>query len=307
MSTSEIVNIILSILSFVLAAISVITVIITLQQNKKMIENNSQQLKEMQEEYRLSIQPLLEFQNVEFQLERPRFFYSPPEDEYAFLSRYQFKVDLKNISQVPAICIDATAVLYVFRNDDRKALKTITRRISAIPGNNEKATVEVMFAGDSIHLLYEALRERLTKYLPQIKVMATYKNACGGCFLCEKTFILTLSEEDETMARAWHTAMSSEKIRTKEVIRELQSAHGVDDAKWDFLFEDEEKAFDERLGNLEVKELNLNCREIAERYNFKALSKEEYEKYNRDYHYGQFVYKQSQCLVKKKSENKVVD
>lgn len=73
MSVGEIVDIVLSILSFLLAAISVVTVIITLKQNKKMIENNSLQLKEMQEEYRLSIQPLLEFQNVGFCLDRPRF------------------------------------------------------------------------------------------------------------------------------------------------------------------------------------------------------------------------------------------
>lgn len=216
MSVGQIVDIVLSILSFLLAAISVVTVIITLKQNKKMIENNSLQLKEMQEEYRLSIQPLLEFQNAGFYLDRPRFFYSPPEDEYVFLSRYRFKTELKNISQVPAICIDVTAILYVFRDNDRKALKTITRRISAISGNDEKAAVEIMFSGDSIHLLYEALRENSTKYLPQITVMATYKNACGGCFLCEKTFILMLSEEDEATARAWHTAMSSEKIRAKK-------------------------------------------------------------------------------------------
>ena len=41
MDASTIVNIILSILSFVLAAISVVTVVITLKQNNKMLESNS--------------------------------------------------------------------------------------------------------------------------------------------------------------------------------------------------------------------------------------------------------------------------
>ena len=40
MTTSEIINLILCILSFVLAAISVITVVITLKQNNKMLEAN---------------------------------------------------------------------------------------------------------------------------------------------------------------------------------------------------------------------------------------------------------------------------
>ena len=38
MDTSTIVNIILCVLSFILAAISVVTVVITLRQNNKMIE-----------------------------------------------------------------------------------------------------------------------------------------------------------------------------------------------------------------------------------------------------------------------------
>ena len=41
MDTSTIVNIILCILSFILAAVSVITVVITLKQNSKMIENST--------------------------------------------------------------------------------------------------------------------------------------------------------------------------------------------------------------------------------------------------------------------------
>ena len=113
-----------------------------------------------------------------------------------------------------------------------------------------------------------------------------------------------LSEEDEATARAWHTAMSSEKIRAKEVIRELQLTRETDDTRWECLFESEKSSFDEGLGNPEVAELNLNCREIAEKYNFKVLSKEEYEKYSEDHHYGHFIYKQSHCPVKKQIENK---
>ena len=41
MDTSTIVNIILCVLSFILAAISVVTVVITLRQNNKMIEEST--------------------------------------------------------------------------------------------------------------------------------------------------------------------------------------------------------------------------------------------------------------------------
>lgn len=48
MNISDTINIILSVLSFVLALISVVTIIITLRQNGKMIKNNEDQIAEMQ-------------------------------------------------------------------------------------------------------------------------------------------------------------------------------------------------------------------------------------------------------------------
>ena len=113
MEMSTIVNIVLSILSFVLAAISVITVAINLMQNRKLLEANAKQLEEMREEHNLSSQPVLVLEDGNFFLERPRLFYTPPEDSYDFISRYHYKTILKNISQVTAICIDVSAELIV--------------------------------------------------------------------------------------------------------------------------------------------------------------------------------------------------
>ena len=78
MDASTIVNIVLSILSFLLAAISVVTVIITLRQNREMLNNNEKQLGEMRKDHQLSIQPIIAIEDVHFHIERPRFFYTPP-------------------------------------------------------------------------------------------------------------------------------------------------------------------------------------------------------------------------------------
>lgn len=74
MNISDTINIILSVLSFVLALISVVTVIITLRQNGKMIKNNEDQIAEMRNEHRMSLQPVLYFSNPKYCLERPRLF-----------------------------------------------------------------------------------------------------------------------------------------------------------------------------------------------------------------------------------------
>ena len=82
MNISDTINIILSVLSFVLALISVVTVIITLRQNGKMIKNNEDQIVEMRNEHRMSLQPVLYFSNPKYCLERPRLFYTPPTNEF---------------------------------------------------------------------------------------------------------------------------------------------------------------------------------------------------------------------------------
>ena len=69
MNISDTINIILSVLSFVLALISVVTVIITLRQNGKMIKNNEDQIAEMRNEHRMSLQPVLYFSNPKYCLE----------------------------------------------------------------------------------------------------------------------------------------------------------------------------------------------------------------------------------------------
>ena len=98
MNISDTINIILSVLSFVLALISVVTVIITLRQNGKMIKNNEDQIAEMRNEHRMSLQPVLYFSNPKYCLERPRLFYTPPTNEYSIRSRCHFFVDVENIS-----------------------------------------------------------------------------------------------------------------------------------------------------------------------------------------------------------------
>ena len=55
------VNVTLCILSFILAAISVVTVIVSLRQNGKLLKMSSEQLSEMRKERELAIQPILTF------------------------------------------------------------------------------------------------------------------------------------------------------------------------------------------------------------------------------------------------------
>ncbi|WP_195409895.1 hypothetical protein [Ruminococcus sp. J1101004_170508_H5] len=157
MNISDTINIILSVLSFVLALISVVTVIITLRQNGKMIKNNEDQIAEMRNEHRMSLQPVLYFSNPKYCLERPRLFYTPPTNEYSIRSRCHFFVDVENISSAVAVNINCNA--YVAINEDKTEIFDLstTKRIKVL--SDEKIRIEFMFPGDFQEKIYNSLRE----------------------------------------------------------------------------------------------------------------------------------------------------
>ena len=197
METATIVNIALSILSFLLAAISVVTVIITLRQNREMLNNNEKQLLEMRKEHQLSVQPIIAIEDVRFQIERPRFFYTPPSDEYTFHSRYHLRLKLHNISDATAVCVDAVAYISIPNGDEKYQTMTITHREKVISAHSEVADIRLGFNGDSDAVLFEGLRGNSANVLPKVVVHLTYKNAVSGCFEVSETFLVVPKETDD--------------------------------------------------------------------------------------------------------------
>ena len=181
MNISDTINIILSVLSFVLALISVVTVIITLRQNGKMIKNNEDQIAEMRNEHRMSLQPVLYFSNPKYCLESPRLFYTPPTNEYSIRSRCHFFVDVENISSAVAVNINCNA--YVAINEDKTEIFDLstTKRIKVL--SDEKIRIEFMFPGDFQEKIYNSLREMNSIKRPHIFITAIYSNTTGGHFI----------------------------------------------------------------------------------------------------------------------------
>lgn len=297
METSTIVNIILAILSFVLAAISVITVIISLKQNKKLLESNEKQLKEMRMEHQLSTQPIVFIDEARFIINRPRLFYTPPEDKYSFQSTYDFEAKVSNVSSSVAICVDMTAELVVSKEDDEYGLQTISRRYNIICRESEPEKLTLGISGDSSALIYEALRESDGKKLPRICVEALYRNATGGFFKSKQEYILIPQEEDTEVIRSWHTNISSASIEAKEAIDAMKQAKQHDE-RWDKVFNLTKKIFDAKLGSPEVESIIIKCMEKPEKYVFTTLEKGQYEECVSKHGYGHYIHKCSDCNPK---------
>jgi len=276
--------------SFFVAVLTVFYVYTTTRQ----IEVMASQIKEMRVERTLSEQPIISLIEETFTIYRPKFYYTPPEDEYSFQSVYNFKAKIRNVSSFTAICVDFSSELIIPSNDGKFVLETVSRRLNII-APDETLEVEIQFAGDSIAKLFEALREKRADNLPRLKIEIIYKNLVGGAFFQTKTSILAPIEETESIVRSWHTCIVSAPIEAKESIDTMKRApKGL---AWKKVFDASQKLFDVQLGP--ETQVVVNCIDIPEKFDFKCISTDEYEQNVKDHAYGRFIHKQSDCCDNK--------
>ena len=152
--------------SFFVAVLTIIYVYTT----SKQMDIMQQQLEQMKEDRLFSEQPILDLANLEFKVERPRFFYTPPTDEYSFQARYFLLLNVKNISSFSAVYVDVSAELHCTVNKQEKTLKATSRRINVIASNSDSDVIGIMFPTDTdcdilaaLHITAPNVNEKIVK------------------------------------------------------------------------------------------------------------------------------------------------
>lgn len=93
--------------SFFVALLTVVYVYTTNEQLKMM----NKQLKQMEKEQKQQQQPFPHISKVELEIEKPRFFYTPPANEYSCQSRYRIIANIDNLTSEPAVLLDVVATI----------------------------------------------------------------------------------------------------------------------------------------------------------------------------------------------------
>lgn len=290
---SLLVNTILSVLSFLLAAISVITVIVSLKQNGKMIQISSEQISEMIKEHELSLQPIVAFSCPQFIVEKPRLFYSPPEDEYKIISRFRFRVEVKNISSAVAVNFVCTGVNIFKENNESLMEESPSKRINILADNSEK--LDFMFLEKKRGETFSCLREGNTSKVPQGEFVAVYRNTSGGAFRMRIRYIIYPGKEEIEEIKKWHSIVSSAYVDYKEELIKLKKGND----KEDVLFNQLKEIIDQRGG--EKKEIQIDCIELDRYFTYEPISLEEYEKAVGSKYFSTFIgSRQEECIHNKK-------
>ena len=246
------------------------------------------QLKQMQQEQQLREQPILEISFSEFNIERPRFYYTPPTDEYSYLSRYFYFFKIHNNSSHPALFIDISAELIVTENGKELVLGATSNRINTLAANNVSETFDVMFTGDRPYKLMTALRGYSTLDLPKLKVTICYKSLSGANLLLEHTYWLDVSsceEENIQILKNWHSNLTSVFTAEKEQLDRLKNS--LNQKENDKLFDLMKESFDQRLMGEEF--LLIDMIEIPEEFSLKTISKDEFDSIVNKHGYGHYV------------------
>lgn len=276
--------------SFFVAILTALNVYTTSSQ----IEVANKQLEEMKYDRAMSEQPLLTVEKLKFSIEKPRFFYTPPADEYSFQSRYIVTGELKNCSNHPACSVDATVELEVKHQKEVFVLPTVSRRINVIaPGDSHQ--VSFQFSGDEITWLFDALRSSHAQELPTIHYEVTYGNLCGGFFQLEGQAILAPKEDLIEIIRQWHSRINAAYVEEKESISHLRAIKGTEE--WEKAFETIKCDFSSSLAD--GSEVEVDCLEIPEKCNICSITAEQYKEKKEKYQYSHFVHRAANCDSKK--------
>lgn len=256
------------------------------------------QLQEMRTARELVAQPLPIPSEAIFRVERPRLFYSPPEDEHSAQSRYTVKVPLSNPTQYPAIGVNVS--VYVHFGDPRTVLSSTDTYLSILtPGASSEtdlSTPDFLFTGDGKGALFDQLRQHDPRKVPALSVVAIFRNTLGAHFRLVQSYQVYAPDDLTQTIRDWHTGIAGFGAKYKQELtqlRELRRKHA--EQSWDSLFQSVKKEFAESVPGPDFVELRAYA--VPASFLLENITKDEYEKGLKNAAYSQVISNTYDCPV----------
>lgn len=257
-----------------------ILTVYTLIDNHRQLNITKAQLKEMERNTDFSAQPLPVVSIERIYFEKPRVFYSPPEDEYSGASRLFVKFSIQNYGAQPATNIIVSGFIMIPDGNSSKFFKTASIQIDILGiTKDEKNIISArqgvfMFVPSDDFSLISSLRQMEFENTPSLIVTVLYKNILTGSFFEGWQYKLYLrSEQDESTLKNWHSKMVSFHIDYSSEIKALRKLKKSNEDAWDSEFDKLKNTFSI---STEQREIELSFSLIPNSYVIKTISKDEY-------------------------------
>jgi len=222
----------------------------------------NEQLEQMRRSRDFQAQPLPVARVTKVEVEKPRFFYSPPEDEYSALCRVFVHFRIQNEGTHPAINVVASGKLFLADKrqfDSASVLAEVIPESAAYPSATE--SVDFMFNDDKELEVIDSLRRRDTRQQPVLGIRTVFRNALGSSFAATSYFQLSVPDAaaDAKLA-GWHSALAALPVRYKSEIERLKRLRKKNDSEWEALFRTVKQALEEQVAdkeNIEIRHFGI--------------------------------------------------
>lgn len=289
-------DLITAISTFAIALLTLAYVLTTSRQLSTM----QQQLREMKRSRELMSQPLPIVTTSRFILEKPRAFYSPPEESYQGQSRYHVECKVQNHGSSPGVSIHVCACLVIAENDKQKVFHSSAEYVEVIAEktqlkDSDTFAISFMFVEDDSALVIDAIRSQHPKDVPVLKICTVYKNVLGGAFGCRQTFeIFPKSREQDEIMKNWHSEICNFRIKFKHEIGQLKRIAGKNETEWEKLFEQIKAEYSSKIKG---GDQDVVYWQVPGKLWIGAISEKQYQRIVSGRHYAQFMPEPDHCLI----------
>jgi hypothetical protein len=261
-------------------AVALLTVAYVVTTNNQ-LSMMGRQLDEMRKAREYQAQPLPILREVEFHIEKPRFFYTPPEDSYNAYSRATGKFRVRNEGTHPAINIALTARLRIPSPNKKNTFGGASRLVEVIAEGGSYPPTEgkyesFLFTEDHNAELIATIREKDIKNPPLFRIRSVFRNTLGACYASTSLFMLYLKKaEDDVILKNWHASIVAFTAKYKTELDQLSKLKKRDEKEWGRIFEQVKEGFAAQLEGPE--KLQLACVAVPMTFAVELLSKEQYD------------------------------
>lgn len=309
----------LSTISTISAFFTVILIGLYVVVNSKQLDVMSKQLNEMKNDRELQNQPLPWISNIEFYIEKPKLYYTPPEPiekRHSVQATYWAEFEIKNVGSYPAVCVDVSSLVLVLKDkpnttydscpvtliddssdivkkkDDKYlSFEGLSKRIDTLE-EKEKCNSHFMFSSDCEGVLLKRLIDSRNIHYPILKIRILFKNVLGACFFLYNIYHLYppyIDYEISPVLKDWLSKMVSFPITYNnelDSLKYLDNSRNVKERKE--LFKEVQEKFNVSLlnANPEADKEKLRVVPIPGYFVIKPISEEEYKKATEAIHYG---------------------
>lgn len=272
-------------------AIAILTVTYV-STTSKQLAVMQQQISEGIKSRELAYQPLPIIRIKKFKLEKPRFYYSPPDDTHCVLSRYFADFEIKNSGNSPAVCVSVVGTLccYDFASKEMSVLSSeiqdkAPQNISVLGEKEKRQQHDLMFINDMKGDLVFGLRN--SKKTPIVLIETFYKNILGACFLSKQHFTLHIKDKEQgELLGNWHTNISSFESRFANELATLRKIQKTNKKEWDELFEKVKNSFASLIIG-DDQEISVN--EIADGLSITVINESQYSEGIKKTYWGKIL------------------